>query len=90
MPMEIQISSDTGVAFTLAQWHSDDRLVEFATGTNAFILANPVPLRNLIRNSKRQQWQTDIPKKLTTLPQEKCVTICNNFGVFSELSLLKM
>ena len=68
MPMEMQISSDTGVAFTLAQWHSDDRLAEFATGTNAFILANPVPLRNLIRNSKRQQWQTDIPKKLTTLP----------------------
>ena len=35
--MEIWISGDTEVAFTLAQWHSDDRLVEFATGTNAFI-----------------------------------------------------
>ena len=52
-------------------WHSGTASTGWlrsATGTNAHILANPVPLRNCIRNTKRQQWRTDSPKKLTTLP----------------------
>ena len=52
-------------------WHSGTALTGWlrsATGTNARILANPAPLRNCIRITKRQQWRTDSPKKLTTLP----------------------
>ena len=53
------------------EWHSGTALTGWlrsATGTNARILANPAPLRNCIRNTKRQQWRTDSPKKLPTLP----------------------
>ena len=57
-------------------WHSGTASTGWlrsATGTNACILANPAPLRNCIRNTKRQQWRTDSPKKLTTLPYSKVV-----------------
>ena len=57
-------------------WHSSTASTGWlrsATGTNARILANPAPLRNCIRNTKRQQWRTDSPKKLTTLPYSKVV-----------------
>ena len=53
-------------------WHSGTALTGWlrsATGANASILANPAPLRNCIRNTKRQQWRTDSPKKLPTLPK---------------------
>ena len=65
LPLEIQ-------CFPVAEdWHSGTASTGWlrsATGTNARILANPAPLRNCTRNIKRQQWQTDGPKKLTTLP----------------------
>ena len=63
-------------------WHSGTALTGWlrsATGANASILANPAPLRNCIRNTKRQQWRTDSPKKLPTLPEEKPVDR-DNFG----------
>ena len=65
LPLEIQ-------CFPVAEdWHSGTASTGWlrsATGTNARILANPAPLRNCIRNTKRQQWRTDSPKKLPTLP----------------------
>ena len=72
LPLEIQ-------CFPVAEdWHSGTALTGWlrsATGANASILANPAPLRNCIRNTKRQQWRTDSPKKLPTLPTGSVVSI---------------